>query len=115
MAMTGMCEHNDLRYDKTSGDGDDFDGSNSGGMKSKLGFFPPRPSNASSPVAGVATAANAKESTSAHRKTLVRPVGDLWLSIMCALGEGEADLAHMMLDNNNVMNEFGDACDNYER
>mmetsp|Transcript_11293 Transcript_11293/g.23799 ORF Transcript_11293/g.23799 Transcript_11293/m.23799 type:complete len:883 (-) Transcript_11293:34-2682(-) len=115
MAMTGMCEHNDLRNDKTSGDGDDFDGGNSGGMKSKLGFFPPRPSNALSPVAGVATAANAKESTSAQRKPLVRPVGDLWLSIICALGEGEADLAHMMLDNNNVMNEFGDACDNYER
>ena len=44
-----------------------------------------------------------------------RPVGDLWLSVMCALGEGEAELAYMMLDQSNVMHALGDACDNFDR
>ena len=116
--MTGMCEHNDIVETTSDTNGSniaDCDGNTVGGKKTKLGFFPPRPSNSSTSVAGTATAAAAKAATNPSRQPLVRPVGDLWLSIMCALGEGDADLAYMMLDNKHVMNEFGDACDNFER
>lgn len=77
---------------------------------SRLSPFPPRPSNAAtSSVAGSA----AKKSASKQALPTARPIGDLWLSVMCALGEGEADLAHMMLDGEHVRHELGDAVDNF--
>lgn len=92
MAHTGMCEHNDVDTVPSS----DIE---MGGYASKLSQFPPRPSNMSQ-----------KQSSQP-----IRPVGDLWLSIMCALGEGEAELAYMMLDKKHASNSLGDACDNFDR
>eukprot|EP00957_Ditylum_brightwellii_P113729 8671043-Ditylum_brightwellii.AAC.1 len=37
------------------------------------------------------------------------PKNDLWLSMMCALGEEEGNLAHMLIDNE--YDENGEACD----
>jgi hypothetical protein len=73
MTLTGMCEHNDLP--EPEGEGENHDK----GMK--LYQFPPRPSNI------------AKAEFRQSCQPLMRPVGDLWLSVMCSLGEGEADLA----------------------
>lgn len=39
-----------------------------------------------------------------------RPKADLWLSMMCAMGEDEANLAHL-LSNDDDCSDFGDACD----
>ena len=105
MALTGICEHNDVTLPSSESEGD-------GEKGTKLSMFPPRPSNtATSSVAGSVTKAASKQQS----HTTARPVGDLWLSIMCALGEGEAEIAYMMLDGKNVTNELGDACDNFDR
>ncbi|KAL7535113.1 hypothetical protein ACHAXR_006279 [Thalassiosira sp. AJA248-18] len=107
MAMTGMVDHNDIAVPKQENE-DDTESEKG----TKLSPFPPRPSNAAiSSVAGSAAKATAQQSG----QPVARPVGDLWLSIMCALGNGEADLAYMMLDNKNVTDKFGDACDNFHR
>ena len=109
MAMTGMCEHNDITVPiSENGNGTEIAG---GGTK--LSMFPPRPSNsATSSVAG-SVGKTASQHHSSQPKE--RPVGDLWLSVMCALGEGEGELAYMMLKNKNVSNKLGDACDNFDR
>lgn len=39
-----------------------------------------------------------------------RPKADLWLSMMCALGEAEANLAHLM-SSDEEYSEFSEACD----
>ena len=108
MAMTGMCEHNDFTIPiSENGDGTELAGG------TKLSMFPPRPSNtATSSVAGSVGKTASQQQPSLPKE---RPVGDLWLSVMCALGEGEADLAYMMLNNKNVSNKLGDACDNFDR
>jgi hypothetical protein len=49
------------------------------------------------------------------RAHVERPKMDLWLSIMCALGEGEGDLAYAMLDGKKVLDELADTCDNFDR
>ena len=95
MALTGMCEHNDVPESERDGENND--------KGTKLSQFPPRPSNI------------AKAEFRQSSQPVTRPVGDLWLSVMCALGEGEADLAFMMTDEKNVEDAFGDACDNFER
>ncbi|KAL3823827.1 hypothetical protein ACHAXA_004099 [Cyclostephanos tholiformis] len=95
MALTGICEHNEVP--ESVNDGENID------KGTKLSQFPPRPSNL------------AKAEFGQSSQPVTRPVGDLWLSVMCALGEGEADLAFMMLDQKNVSDPFGDACDNFER
>jgi hypothetical protein len=94
MALTGICEHSDVPVSVNEGENND--------KGTKLSQFPPRPSNLAKAEFG-------------HSSPVTRPVGDLWLSVMCALGEGEADLAFMMLDQKNVADAFGDACDNFER
>lgn len=40
-----------------------------------------------------------------------RPKADLWLSMMCAMGQDEANLAHLMLEDDFV--EDGDPCDSF--
>ena len=40
-----------------------------------------------------------------------RPKNDLWLSMMCALGHEEGNLAHLVLDDTG--SEHGDACDSF--
>jgi hypothetical protein len=95
MALTGMCEHNDVPESERDGENND--------KGTMLSQFPPRPSNI------------AKAEFRQSSQPVTRPVGDLWLSVMCALGEGEADLAFMMTDEKNVEDAFGDACDNFER
>jgi hypothetical protein len=85
MAMTGMCDHNDIA-EQVSG---------------KLSMYPPRPSNSTT-----------MKQSRAH---VERPKMDLWLSIMCALGEGEGDLAYAMLDGKKVLDELADTCDNFDR
>ncbi|EED87578.1 predicted protein [Thalassiosira pseudonana CCMP1335] len=104
MALTGECDHNDVATLSTN------DGTNTKEetKKTKLSMFPPRPSNTSTSVAGTATIKHS-------RQPVERPVGDLWLSIMCALGKEEAELAYMLLENKNVLDELGDTCDNVER
>jgi putative AlgH/UPF0301 family transcriptional regulator len=100
MTMTGMVDH-------TIPSSENCDDSGKG---TKLSPFPPRLSNtAISSVAGSAA------KTSPQQSVTPRPVGDLWLSIMCALGEGESDLAYMMLDSKSAVHELGDACDNFNR
>ena len=94
MALTGICEHNDVPASVNEGENND--------KGTKLSQFPPRPSNLAKAEFG-------------KSQSVTRPVGDLWLSVMCALGEGEADLAFMMLDQKNIADAFGDACDNFER
>ena len=94
MALTGICEHNDVPASVNEGENND--------KGTKLSQFPPRPSNLAKAEFG-------------QSQFVTRPVGDLWLSVMCALGEGEADLAFMMLDQKNIADAFGDACDNFER
>ena len=96
MALTGMCDHND---DIPAVENDNGNGG------SKLSQFPPRPSNH----------ANKAEFRRPSQQHVTRPVGDLWLSVMCALGENEADLAFMMLDQKCIKDELGDACDNFDR
>ena len=43
-------------------------------------------------------------------KDVKRPKADLWLSMMCALGEDEANLAHLV-SNDKDESEYGEACD----
>lgn len=97
LALTGMCEHNEVAIDSERAPDKGT---------TKLSLFPPRPSN---PPTGAL-----QEQAGGHA-AIRRPVGDLWLSVMCALGEGEAELAYMMLDQNNVLHPLGDACDNFDR
>jgi len=97
MALTGMCEHNDIASSEENGND----------SESKLSLFPPRPNHSTTSVAGSATKGEASQQLKA------RP--DLWLSIMCALGKEEADLAYMMLDTPQATDSLGDACDNIER
>lgn len=106
MALTGMCEHNEVSIptSKTTHDGENTADSKG---TTKLSLFPPRPSH---PPTGAL-----QEQTTGGQSVTRRPVGDLWLSVMCALGEGEAELAYMMLDQSNVMHALGDACDNFDR
>lgn len=106
MALTGMCEHNETSIPtaKTANDGENT--ADNKGI-TKLSLFPPRPSH---PPTGAL-----QEQTTGGQSVTRRPVGDLWLSVMCALGEGEAELAYMMLDQSNVMHALGDACDNFDR
>ena len=40
-----------------------------------------------------------------------RPKADLWLSMMCALGEDEANLAHLLSHDCDQFEEYGEACD----
>jgi hypothetical protein len=103
MAMTGMCDH-DVLGDLADGESKEerYCLGRSGGKKTMLSLYPPRPSNSTAMV---------KQS----RQPVERPQMDLWLSIMCALGEGEADLAYAMLDGKHVMDELGDTCDNFDR
>lgn len=106
IAMQGMVDHNDVPVSASEDEHVDAD------KGTKLSLFPPRPSNtAVSSVAGSAAKAALQQSG----QPAARPVGDLWLSIMCALGEGEADLAYMLQDDKSVTNKFGDACDNFDR
>jgi len=97
MALTGMCDHND---DILAVENDNCSGG------SKLSQFPPRPSN---------HANKAEFRHASQQQPVKRPVGDLWLSIMCALGENDADLAFMLLDQKCIKDELGDACDNFDR
>jgi len=97
MALTGMCEHNYIASSEENGND----------SESKLSMFPPRPNHTTTSVAGSATTGESSQRPKA------RP--DLWLSIMCALGEEEADLAYMMLDTPQATDSFGDSCDNFER
>ena len=110
MAMTGMCDH----YDKEeleqlySGQNKEEEAASEG---TKLSAFPPRPSNAGKlSVAGSATRGSNNTQQSGER-----PLGDLWLSIMCALSQGEADLASVMSNSDYVKDDLGDACDNFYR
>jgi hypothetical protein len=94
MAMTGMCEHADV-----------VEGSNTSEEKcsqktSMLSLYPPRPSNSTT----------MKPSKNDVRE---RPSSDLWLSVMCALGEGESALAYAFSDETNVLDELGDTCDSF--
>jgi putative AlgH/UPF0301 family transcriptional regulator len=73
MVLTGMCKHNNMPEPKGKGENH-----NKG---TKLSQFPTRPSKI------------AKAEFRQSCQPLTRPVGDLWLSGMCALGEGEAGLA----------------------
>ena len=108
MAMTGMCDHYDAKeleqlyggHDKKDRDG-----------VTKLSTYPPRPSNA----ATLSVAGSASRGSKNTQQSGERPVGDLWLSIMCALSQGEADLAYVMLNNSHVQDDLGDACDNVYR
>jgi hypothetical protein len=43
-------------------------------------------------------------------KDVNRPKADLWLSMMCAMGEDEANLAHL-LSNDDDCSDLGEACD----
>ncbi|KAL7509852.1 hypothetical protein ACHAXN_006744 [Cyclotella atomus] len=96
IAMTGMCEHNDVLSS-------DIDmGPEKVGEKTKLSMYPPRPSNSTT----------LKPSRDNTRE---RPSSDLWLSIMCALGKGEGELAYALLDEKKVLHELGDTCDNFDR
>ena len=95
MALTGMCEHNDIPSSEENGND----------TESKLSLFPPRPNHTTTSVAGSATKGESSQ----------QPRPDLWLSIMCALGEEEADLAYMMLDTPQAADSFGDSCDNFDR
>ena len=105
MALTGMVDHNDI-ITPAPKNGENTE------KGTKLSLFPPRPSNtAISSMAG--SAANGTQQKAGQ--SAPRPVGDLWLSIMCALGEGEGDLGYMLLDNKNVNDKLGDACDNFDR
>ncbi|KAL7522456.1 hypothetical protein ACHAWX_007244 [Stephanocyclus meneghinianus] len=103
MAMTGMCDH-DVFGDLPDGESNEERNCavRSGAKMTKLSMYPPRPSNST---------AMGKQS----RKLVERPKMDLWLSIMCALGEGEATLAYAMLDGKHVLDELGDTCDNFDR
>jgi len=40
-----------------------------------------------------------------------RPKADLWLSMMCALGEDEANLAHLVSNDDEEYSDYGEACD----
>lgn len=46
-----------------------------------------------------------------YTKEAERPKADLWLSLMCAMGNDEATLAHLLSADDN--NENDDACDNF--
>ena len=109
MALTGMCEHNEISIPTASSKttNTDSEKASDGKGTTKLSLFPPRPSH---PPTGAL-----QEQTTGGQSMTRRPVGDLWLSVMCALGEGEAEVANMMLDPNNVMHALGDACDNFDR
>ena len=115
MALTGMCDHDEIVEPSSEREEIDANSRNPGTKKTKLSLFPPRPSNSGISLAGSATAAAANAVKKHSRQPVERPVGDLWLSVMCALGDGEADLAYMMLDNKNVVDDFGDTCDNFDR
>ena len=90
MAMTGMCEHNDIGEE------------NNDEKTTMLSMYPPRPSNST---------------TIKHSKNKFheRPSSDLWLSVMCSLGEGEGALAFALSSERNVLDELGDVCDNFDR
>ena len=107
MALTGMCEHNEVSIPSLCKTSNDCESAAESKETTKLSLFPPRPSH---PPTGAL-----QEQTTGGQTVTRRPVGDLWLSIMCALGEGEAELAYMMLDQTNVMHSLGDACDNFDR
>ncbi|KAL7536505.1 hypothetical protein ACHAWF_005481 [Thalassiosira exigua] len=92
IAMTGMADHNIDAIPHKESDSDAKKGT-------KLSLFPPRPSN----------------TIYAQHPSVTRPVSDLWLSVMCSLGESEADLAYMTNEDKSVRNPFGDACDNFNR
>merc|ERR1712007_73789 len=74
MALTGMCEHNDIPSSEENGND----------TESKLSMFPPRPNHSTTSVAGSAA-------TKGESPQRPKPRPDLWLSIMCTLGEEEAD------------------------
>ncbi|KAL7498476.1 hypothetical protein ACHAWT_006249 [Skeletonema menzelii] len=108
-AMTGMCDHYDASELEQLCSGQEKKADTAKGTK--LSPFPPRPSNAATKsVAGSAT-----RGTNNTQQSCERPVGDLWLSIMCALSQEEADLAYVMLNSSNVKDDLGDACDNFYR
>jgi len=110
MAMTGICDHYDAKELKQMYGGQDEKDENNKAKGTKLSQFPPRPSNAATlSVAGSATRGSNTQQLGE------RPVGDLWLSIMCALSQGEADLAYVMLNSSHVTDDLGDACDNFYR
>ena len=112
MAMSGMCEHYDTReLGRLCSDNDSKDEENISSKGTKLSSFPPRPSNA----ANLSVAGSATRGSNNTQQSLNRPAGNLWLSIMCALSQGEADLAYVMLDSSHVKDELGDACDNFYR
>jgi hypothetical protein len=98
--MTGMCEHNDVLSADLDGRGQE---KVLVGEKTKLSMYPPRPSNSTT------------MKPSRDNNTRERPSSDLWLSIMCALGKGEGELAYALLDEKNVLQELGDICDNFDR
>lgn len=89
-----MCEHNDALA--TNQNDDDKK------TTSMLSMYPPRPSQS--------TTMNPSRN-SFHE----RPSSDLWLSVMCAVGEGEGELAYAMGDDKKVLHELGDTCDNFDR
>jgi len=99
MTMTGMVDHIEDIAAPASSDSDEH--TETGGTTP----FPPKQ------LPNTAIFASQQPSC----QPAMRPVGDLWLSIMCALGEDEADVGFMMLDNKNVTDKLGDACDNFDR
>jgi hypothetical protein len=113
MAMSGMCEHYETReLGQLCSDHDGKDEENiSSSKETKLSSFPPRPSNA----ANLSVAGSAARGSNNTQQSLNRPAGNLWLSIMCALSQGEADLAYVMLDSQHLKDELGDSCDNFYR
>jgi len=113
MAMTGMVDHNDdIAMPSSSSESDNGDDATETGATTGTTQFPQGgPSNTAISLASQ----QQQQSGQKPGMMMRRPIGDLWLSIMCALGEGEADLAYMMLDNKNVTEGLGDACDNFDR
>jgi len=88
-----MCEHNDMLATNEN-DAEEK-------TTSMLSMYPPRPSQSTT--------------MNPSRTNYHRPSSDLWLSVMCALGEGEGDLAYAMADDRKVLHELGDTCDNFDR
>lgn len=46
-----------------------------------------------------------------YAKEAERPKADLWLSLMCAMGNDEATLAHLFSKDD--FHEYDDVCDNF--
>mmetsp|Transcript_23868 Transcript_23868/g.36301 ORF Transcript_23868/g.36301 Transcript_23868/m.36301 type:complete len:109 (+) Transcript_23868:3-329(+) len=108
-----MVDHNDdIAMPSSSSESDNGDDATETGATTGTTQFPQGgPSNTAISLASQ----QQQQSGQKPGMMMRRPIGDLWLSIMCALGEGEADLAYMMLDNENVTEGLGDACDNFDR